>query len=90
MLLIKSSIPVLMLLWTGNAAAHLLGAAAWCISTSPVHFECFYDTPEACEKMLKMRPRRALQFPTEPQSCEPYPADRAEYLKKLMGETNSP
>lgn len=37
--------------------AHILGKSAWCISNSPVHFECFYENNSTCEKMLSMRSR---------------------------------
>jgi hypothetical protein len=44
--------------------AHIMGKSQWCLSNSPVHFECFYESQESCEKMKKMRGKFKVSSPT--------------------------
>ncbi len=46
--------PIFALLLT-TAHAHILGNAHWCMSNSSIHFECFYDSKESCDRMMKSR-----------------------------------
>lgn len=42
--------------------SHIMGKSNWCLSNSPVHFECFYESEESCEKMKKMRLKTPGEF----------------------------
>ena len=74
-----------------RSEAHLLGQSAWCISTSPVHYECFYESQESCQRMIRMQPSRTLPgakpIVLEAQ-CAPYPYDFAKDPKSRIPENS--
>ncbi len=54
------------------AQAHVIGISQWCLSTSPVHFECFFENEDRCQAYMKK-----LKDPFTKYSCEERPTDPA-------------
>lgn len=53
-----------------NSQAHLMGTSPLCVANSPVHFECFYEDFEQCEKVAKRRSN-----PIDRWECVRFPID---------------
>lgn len=67
-----------------KAEAHIIGVMPWCLASSPVHFECFQEDHELCEKTAQ---KRTTAF--ERWDCVPFPVDFRKIPKVGEALTNS-
>ena len=64
--------------------AHIVGVMPWCLANSPVHFECFHEDRELCEKTAQ---KRTTAF--ERWNCVPFPVDFRKIPKSGEGNATS-
>lgn len=71
-----------------SAYGHILGKSAWCIQRGPVHYECFYESAEACQGFLKKSGdfwQKKIQEIETTQECVSFP-----YEFSLKPESKKP
>jgi len=76
-------LPAIFLLLMNPARAHIVGVSPWCLANSPVHFECYLNDRQMCEKEAKKK-----TTPLEEWRCESYPIDFSKIPK--TGEKLTP
>lgn len=57
-----------------KAEAHIVGGDAWCMASSPVHYECFFLDRSSCETQLTKN-QKEKPLDQLPWQCAPYPID---------------